>query len=87
MFSQFRLRNDYSLSLVFHGATSRSAHDLFGLVSEVGEHGARMVELLKGVADVLYFFLQELAAYSEGSEEEFNNNAFFSPCYGKRNNE
>lgn len=54
MFSQFRMGGDCSLSLVLRVVPSRSALDLFGLPSEVGERGARITEVLEGVAGVLH---------------------------------
>lgn len=75
--SQFRLGDGYPLSSTLCVLTSRLAHDL-GLASEVGEHGAGIVEVLEGVADVFHLILQELrAAYSEGPEEETNDHTFF----------
>lgn len=76
--SQFRVGDGYPLSSTLCVLTSRPAHDLLGLASEVGEHGAGIVEVLEGVADVFHLILQELrAAYSEGPEEETNDHAFF----------
>ena len=50
--SQFRVGDDYPLSSTLCVLTSRPAHDLLGLASEVDEHGAGIVEVLEGVADV-----------------------------------
>lgn len=51
------------LCLVLRVVPSRSVHSLFGLASEVGEHGARIMEVLEAVADVLHFLFQKLTAF------------------------
>ena len=50
--SQFRVGDDYPLSSTLCVLTSRPAHDLLGLASEVGEHGVGIVGVLGSVADV-----------------------------------